>query len=362
MKNRPYRQPASSTTARPRAAFTLLELTVSLSITSILLVAVGSAIVLAAKAIPNAQDQTNVFLTSGKATDDLVSELQFALGFTQRTANTVEFTVADRDGDTVDETIRYEWSGTAGDPLTRQYNGGPVVPIIDQVQDLAFLYDWHVVSELVPTEVESPEVELARYSSASNPTAFAVTKLNWIGQYFAPTGLPAPATSWKVTRVVFQAKKSGIAIDDGVTMVQLRTADASNFPSGLILEQVPLAETSLTAGWTWENINFSNVEGIDPADGLCLVFEWISGVGSADILYDPGAVGRVKTSDGGANWTSPPDAMLYYVYGTSMSPGPMDTIYHNYLTGIRITIDTGTDASTQLETGVALLRVQEMVP
>ena len=360
MKARLHRPPASSTTARPRAAFTLIELTVSLAITSILLLAVGSAIVLAAKAIPNAQDQTNVFLTSGKAVDGLLSELQFALAFTQRTANTVEFTVADRDGDTVDETIRYEWSGTAGDPLTRQYNGGPVVPIIDQVQDLVFLYDWHVVSELVPTEVESPEVELARYSSASNPAGFAVTKLNWIGQYFVPTGLPAPATSWKVTRVVFQAKKSGIA--DGVTMVQLRTADASNLPSGLILEQVPLAEASLTAGWTWENINFSNVEGIDPADGLCLVFEWISGVQAADIVYDPGGLGRVKTSDGGTSWTSPPDAMLYYVYGTSMSPGPMDTIYHNYLTGIRIRIQTGIDASTQLETGVALLRVQEMVP
>ena len=360
MKNRLHRQPASSTTSRPRAAFTLLELTVSLSITSILLLAVGSAIVLAAKAIPNAQDQTNVFLTSGKAVDGLLSELQFALGFTQRTATVVEFTVADRDGDTVDETIRYEWSGTAGDPLTRQYNGGPVVPIIDQVQDLVFLYDWHVVSELVPTEVESPEVELARYSSASNPAGFAVTKLNWIGQYFVPTGLPAPATSWKVTRVKFQARKNGV--DDGVTMVQLRTADASNLPSGLILEQVPLAEASLAAGWIWETINFSNVEGIDPADGLCLVFEWISAVQAADIGYDPGGLGRVTTSDGGASWTSPPDAMLYYVYGTSMSPGPSNTIYHNYLTGIRITIDTGTDASTRLETGVALLRVQEMVP
>ena len=361
MKNRLHRQPASSTTSRPRAAFTLLELTVSLAITSILLVAVGSAIVLAAKAIPNAQDQTNVFLASGKATDDLVSELQFALGFTQRTANTLEFTVADRDGDSVDETIRYEWSGTAGDPLTRQYNGGPVVPIIDQVQDLAFLYDWHVVSELVPTEVESPEVELASHGSAGLPITFTVTNTNWVGQYFVPTSLPGSATSWKVTRVAIFAKRSTPI--EGVTMVQLRTADPANLPTGLILEQVSMAETSLISTYRWENFAFSNVEDLDPADGLCLVLEWISGVDPAKVRYADEASGRVETLDGGGSWASAAGStMLYYIYGTSMSPGPMDTIYHNYLTGIRITIDTGTDASTQLETGVALLRVQEMVP
>ena len=220
--------------ARPRGAFTLIELTLSLAITSILLVAVGSAVVLASKAIPYGEDQTNVFLSSGKAAEDLVTELQFALAFTQRTPTLVEFTVADRDGDTVDETIRYEWSGTAGDPLTRQYNGGPIVSVIDSVVDFGLEYDTITVTEGLTTEVESVELELMSYDSSTN---LADAHVHFSGTLFFDDFDDAVITGW-----------TSIALD---TLVEtggvLTTPDTINV----------LAHYSIDAGAAWADYIFS---------------------------------------------------------------------------------------------------------
>ena len=62
-----------------------------------------------------------------------ICELNYALSFTERPVNVVEFTVADRDGDESPEFIRYAWSGTPGDPLTRQYNGGTIAELVRDV-------------------------------------------------------------------------------------------------------------------------------------------------------------------------------------------------------------------------------------
>ena len=51
------------------------------------------------------------------------------------------FTVADRTGDSAADTIRYAWSGVAGDPLTRQINAGTAVTVAANVQSLQLSYD-----------------------------------------------------------------------------------------------------------------------------------------------------------------------------------------------------------------------------
>ena len=94
-----------------RRGFTLLELVISLSVTSILLLAVGSAIMLAAKAVPDPDTPDNDTALPARVAADIAAELQMALTFIFRDADTVKFTVADRTGDEVDETIRYDWSG-----------------------------------------------------------------------------------------------------------------------------------------------------------------------------------------------------------------------------------------------------------
>jgi len=131
---------------RRRSGYTLVELVVATIATGILLAGMTSAIFVAARAagenlLPSGAIQ-------GSATvEDIVAELRLATSFTERSASSIEFTVADRDADETPETIRYEWSGTPGDPLKRTYNGGNTVVVLDNVHEFQLAYYVQTVGE-----------------------------------------------------------------------------------------------------------------------------------------------------------------------------------------------------------------------
>src|ERR1700712_5445393 len=106
---------------RPRG-MTLIEMTMSLLISSVLMVALGSSVMIASRAIPSSSTPIDTASTTAEGLDRLMSELMFAKTVTELTSTAVTFTVADRNADAIDETIRYAWDGIAGHPLTRQYN------------------------------------------------------------------------------------------------------------------------------------------------------------------------------------------------------------------------------------------------
>src|SRR2546425_414614 len=106
-----------------RPAFTLVEAVLSLIITSILCLAIGSALTVASRALPQNDSPASAGLTGAFAIEQLSSDLIAALCIAERSATTLAFTVPDRNGDGSPERIRYAWSGTIGDPLTREYNG-----------------------------------------------------------------------------------------------------------------------------------------------------------------------------------------------------------------------------------------------
>jgi hypothetical protein len=126
---------------RWRSAYTLIELVSSIAATSILMAGMGSVLFVAARSTDDSTTSAMQIVASATA-HEVLSDLQFAKSFVQRSSTAVEFSVADRDGDLSDETIRYAWSGTPGDPLTRQYNSQTVVDYLDDVH--AFGYTDHV--------------------------------------------------------------------------------------------------------------------------------------------------------------------------------------------------------------------------
>ena len=144
-----------------RLGFTLIELVVGLVISTVLVVALGSAVVITSKAIPDSQSPEKTVLDTTRLLPDITQELRYALRVFDRTSTAVKFTVADRDGDTKQETIRYEWSGTVGDPLTRQYNGGTISNVAENLHEFELLYETEMVTETIEFEVESTEVVLA---------------------------------------------------------------------------------------------------------------------------------------------------------------------------------------------------------
>ena len=254
--------------------FTVAELLVSIAVTMIVAVGISSSMLVAGRAIPDSDNPANAALEAGAAAEELLSEVQYTISINSYSATMVESTVADRDGNTLPETIRYEWSGTPGDPLTRQYNAGTVVNVLDGVQEFNLSYNLEPLSDEVMGENESAETMLISYDSTENLTGYRVRPSNWYGQYFLPS-LPADAISWKVTRVEFFAKVDYFPISSAGIQLRLPTQD--NVPSDVILEQKELLEATLLDTYLRQEFTFSNVSGLSPDQGLCLVVRCLTG-------------------------------------------------------------------------------------
>lgn len=344
-----------------RWGYTLVELVASMAVMSVLMVALGSAMILATRAIPENGSPLHATVEASLVADDIAGDLYCALSFTERNAKAVEFTVPDRDTDLAPETIRYEWSGTPGDPLMRRYNGGTAVNVAEDVREFQLSYDLKTTSTTEPpTDKESAETTLASYDSSVAQQDFKIQRNDWIAQYFQPS-LPPDTTSWKVTRVKFMAMEEGLPND--VTWVQLRPADANNKPTSTVLEQAPMDESTLTNEYLWQEFSFGSVSGLAPSQPLCLVLEH-SGTGepSAYISFDNGAgSGRLTTGNAGDTWNYENfTSMHYYVYGTVTTTGEPTVVELKYLTGVRISIRLGEDPSSRVETGVQVLNIPEV--
>ncbi len=124
-----------------RVGLTLAELVVSLTATTVLVGGMASAIVLATRAMPESSGDLDKLVSASAVAEQISSELACARAIVSRTANAIEFRVADQDGDGQPETIRYEWSGSAGTPLLRQFNGEDKTAVLNGVTVFALMYD-----------------------------------------------------------------------------------------------------------------------------------------------------------------------------------------------------------------------------
>jgi hypothetical protein len=114
-------------------------------VTGVLLTALGATMLLAAKALPEDQSPLRAPHDAAKVVHDITVELQTAVSVTSRADKSITFTVADRTGDAVEETIRYGWSGATGGPLTRRYNAGTVVSVLPHVTEFSLSYSVETV-------------------------------------------------------------------------------------------------------------------------------------------------------------------------------------------------------------------------
>ncbi|MCH7925855.1 MAG: prepilin-type N-terminal cleavage/methylation domain-containing protein, partial [Planctomycetes bacterium] len=117
---------------RVRRGFTLVELVAAMTVMTILMMGMGSAMIIASRAIPNDKSPMSIATESRNVLDRLTEDLLYAISVSEKAATALTFTVADRGhGAAGPETIRYAWSGTPGDPLTLEYNGASAVNLVD---------------------------------------------------------------------------------------------------------------------------------------------------------------------------------------------------------------------------------------
>lgn len=116
-----------------RNAFTLLELVVSLASSMVLVAGLAGSLYISNQAV-SGSSRARQSLAASTVLREMMTDLGEAKSISERTPNAITMTVPDRNGDLAHEVVRYAWSGTPGDPLTYQYNGGPIVNIATDVR------------------------------------------------------------------------------------------------------------------------------------------------------------------------------------------------------------------------------------
>ena len=325
-------------TRSPRRAYTLVEVSVSLCIIGLLLVATGSAIVLASRAVPNRASVPARAVTAASALEQLRAELAYATSVSELGATAIQFTVPDRTGDGAAETIRWAWDAAPGAPLTRAMNGAAAAVVLDEVREFALVYDRRR-EQLPETFTESPETPLVQQDSASNGVDVEVTSLEWPGQSLRLTFAPDVAW-WAVTRIVLKARARSSS--DGETRVQLRGADLLGNPTPVVHDQAALLERTLTSSYKWCDMRLARRTRLVPGEPVCVVLRWVSDKESCEVqlrnLYPPG--GAIQTLNGGLSWAPvAAQSMQLQVWGvTAKRDAPR---YRYLLNDVRVTLGTG---------------------
>ena len=117
-----------------------MEVILSVVIVSIIMAALVSTLMITQRGLAGSTNVARDASRGRDAAELILLDLSLAISFSERTSTAVTFIVPDRDGDGQPETIRYAWSGVAGDPLTRQVNGGTVAVLVDDVYDFSLDY------------------------------------------------------------------------------------------------------------------------------------------------------------------------------------------------------------------------------
>ena len=114
--------------------------------------------------------------------------------------------------------------------------------------------------------------------------------------------------------------------------------------------------------------SFSNVSGLSPTEGLCLVLEFVSADHhSCKVRFqDKNAIlpsaAFLQTEDAGSTWNPYTDqALLFYVYGTVTTPGEPTTVDVSYVTGVRVSIRVDQDTAYTVDTGVQTANAPEVI-
>jgi hypothetical protein len=336
-----------------------MELLTAISISSFLMLGLSSAVLISLDTLTTSQTNSAISIQTSQTLDRLVTELQSAVYVSERTATTIGFTIPDQNSDGYAERVRYAWTGTAGAPLTRQYNGGTPQTLVANVDLFSLTPSYKSVPETYPSvgAEDSAETLLIDGYGTSGTGNNSVTTTAWVGQYFTMT-LPAGIYAWRPTTVKFMVKKSS---SPAVTRVQMRTPTASLTPSTTIVEEYTLADSAMTTSYAWQQFTFSTLSPLASDAGICLVLQQQSGTTALVAESCSTIPNLVKTSNTGSSWTlDTGHCLISQLYGKLTTSGGTQSLNSNYLTSMAVTLRPTSSTSTQQSTA-PLLNHPEML-
>jgi len=359
---------------RSHYAFTLVELVVSLTSCTILIAGIGSAMVIATRAIPDPNGQQVSLRNAQLLADQMVFDLRFAFSFAEHTSHAVEFTVPDRNGDGEEERIRYEWSGSTGGtpesstpPFAVCYtrNNQPTEVVATSVTAFDLTYQMRNV-QTTPREEELVNLIYHDDAPKGDFSDFSLDQTHQCAQYLLPT-LPTGATTWSLKRLRLRARSDG-SKHDGVFAVRVTTATSSLTPASTILGEATMLESLLDDVYTWIDLDFTTLNNMPGSQAVCIVVVQTSGTEhAAKIQFEHGGQPMtpgtywMTSGNSGQTWSemNTDKDMRFYAYGRyDIDIGNTAQI----ITGVGLSIQIGTDPKTLNVAATQILNATEVAP
>jgi len=330
---------------KPRRAFTLVEMLVSLATVAVISGAIMSTMVVAARALPAAGDRTDRATSARHAIAQLTSEVSLASEVSHLSDTAIEFTHPDVDGDRMPDVIRYEWGGKAGDGLVRTINAVPETL-------LEGLADFHLSATTRAARVEgagTPELGteqlLAQYDD-DHTSELSLGLLDAQAQYVRPV-LPAGATHFAVTKVEIRVRRGG----NTATVLNAAIHADSGGPALVALQSSTLTASGVKGTNGLFPATFAVPVELASGTGVWIVVS--STLGTTDVLCakSPVANGLQKAASGAKvlaalTWTQRPEVSLRYkLYGKVRRPTDLQVTRVDALR-VSLTIDDSAEAHT----------------
>ncbi len=349
---------------RASAAHTLVEMVVAMVASAVLLAGLGSVMMIARQVAdtPSAAVHRAV---AADVVNQIAEELRYATLVIPQTPQILEFVVADRNSDGTAEKIRYEWSGTPGDPLYKKVNTAAAVAILDSVDEFAASFQQESKTTTLTTTTDSAEAVLI--SNANTPSGLDrnINTTSFTAQQINPAAfaaVPASAISWNATKVRFYGRDNGD--DEETLVVQLRSAgDPNNGPTSEALGQVAISESTLgSSGWKWATFP-SPVRGLQLHRRYAVVWAGLGSDDAAGLPYnDSAASGVLESNDSGASWQFIATRQVFYeLHGTYTTPSTTYDVTRNYVANVGLVLQSGDQEHARVDARIPLVGMPELL-
>ena len=312
-----------------RAGFTMMEILVALSISTIVMLGVVSLLSLSSRAIPQPGGLQETSVNGADLFARLTADLACAMQITRADATAITLLVPDRTGDDVPETISYSWAGTAGNPVLRVVNGTGSTELLGSVDSLQFSYSRgpRQITERMTKSTGGSRVLKTNLTTIPTSETLRPTTT---GTAILETALTTDDVVWTLKTLTLYFRWSGSK--DDFAQIQIRGCDGSGDPTDTIYATVLIAESDMTGSLEPYTLSFPGIE-VQAGERLCVVVTCLEGMpgkgkikvgtaGSADsdedatTLANPlslEAIGTVTTITGGPTTRSAVTGVLIRV-------------------------------------------------
>jgi len=363
-----------------RSGFTLVELLLAVSVMTILLGGLASAVLLASHALPDPKNPMTAVTDGSNVLEQISSEIYSAINVTQRTPTSITFTVHDRNVDGNPEIIRYRWSGIPGDPLKRKYNGFIETTVASAVFDFNANYIIDKKTKTISHDITTytPEQLLVSFENWGSIASFTSEQLidvnAWISQYFEVIP-PDGATELVITRAKVKLRANSLPSPMLTVGIHRSLLDGSFSPDQNSIGNeaiIPEGVLDMTPLWMEPTFTDMIINNPDRTD-YCLVMKGITPemVFSSYLngLTAPANGMAMKwTDDAGTVWLPPNQDidkkdLLFYVYGSFGSTTTViEPVDQYFLKSVDLALQLNDDPQSRVTTSVQILNVPEIVP